>query len=339
MLTIDGSQGEGGGQVLRSALTLAMLTGKPFGIENLRAGRKKPGLLPQHLTAVQAAARIAQAHVAGAELGARSLTFSPNEVVPGRYEFAVGTAGSATLVLQTVLLPLVLAPSPSHLVFEGGTHNPFAPPFDFLQKTFLPLINRMGARVEAKLMRPGFYPAGGGKFEIVIQPTKKLLPLALLQSDPVLRRQAKVIISNLPRHIAEREARIIAEHMRLRPNAIEIAELQCGPGNVVMIEIANATLTEIFTAFGERGVRAETVAQRAVEKAQKYLAANVPVGEHLADQLLLPIAAAGEGSFLTLPLTLHTQTNLAVLQQFWEIEVRVEEANEQQVLVKIKREA
>lgn len=337
MLTLDGNQGEGGGQILRSALTLSMLTQKPFRLENIRAGRKKPGLLQQHLTAVQAAARIAQAHVLGAELGARALTFTPNEVAAGKYEFALGTAGSAMLVLQTVLLPLVLAPAASQLVLTGGTHNPFAPPFDFMQKTFLPLLHRMGAHVEAKLLRHGFYPAGGGKIEVRIQPTPTLAPLVLEDAGAVRKRFAKILISNLPRHIAEREARIIAERMPLRPHEIAIAEPHSGPGNVAMIEIERDALTEVFTSFGERGVAAETVAQRVVDEAQKYLAANVPVGEHLADQLLVPIAAAGAGSFLTLPLSSHAQTNLAVLKQFWEVEVEVEEVNERQTLVRMKR--
>ena len=335
MITLDGSQGEGGGQILRSALTLSMLTATPFRLTNIRAGRKKPGLLQQHLTAVQAAARVAQAQVLGAELGARELTFTPHAIVAGHFEFSVGTAGSATLVLQTVLLPLVLAASPSRLVLSGGTHNPFAPPFDFLQKTFLPLLHRMGANVEAKLLRPGFYPNGGGKFEVFIQPTKELLPLSLRAPGEVIQQCARVIVSQLPRHIAEREAKIIAQHMALRPSAIAIAEMQYGPGNVVMIEVARDALTEIFTAFGERGVAAEIVAQRVVHEARKYLEANVAVGEHLADQLLLPMAIAGAGSFLTMPLTLHTQTNIAVLKQFLQIEVEVEEVGAQQVLVRI----
>ncbi len=338
MLLIDGSQGEGGGQILRTALTLAMLTRTPFRVINIRASRKKPGLLQQHLTAVQAAARVSQAQVSGAELGAKELAFEPQESTGGFYEFAVGTAGSATLVLQTVLLPLVLASAPSQLVLSGGTHNPFAPPFDFLQKTFLPLINRMGAQVETKLLRPGFYPNGGGKFEVFIQPAKKLLPLVLNEPEMMKQHYARVLVSNLPRHIAEREAKTIAAQLPLPQNAIAVEELQYGPGNVVMIVVERELVTEVFTAFGQRGVPAEKVAQRAVAEAKKYLAANVPVGEHLADQLLLPMAIAGTGSFLTLPLTLHAQTNIEVLKQFIEIGVSVEEMNERQVLVRLKRE-
>ena len=170
MLTINGSQGEGGGQILRTALAMSLVTGKPFRIVRIRAGRKKPGLLRQHLTAVQAAAQIGQATVEGAAIGSQELTFTPGEIRPGEYRFAVGTAGSATLVLQAVLPALLTAPGLSVLTLEGGTHNPFAPPFDFLHRSYLPLVNRMGPTVEARLERPGFYPAGGGKFVVTVEP-------------------------------------------------------------------------------------------------------------------------------------------------------------------------
>lgn len=152
---------EGGGQILRTALSLSIVTGESFRIEKIRAGRKKPGLLRQHLTAVQAAAKISGAKIEGADLGSQQLTFKPGKVQPGDYSFAVGTAGSATLVLQTILPALIIGSKPSTLTLEGGTHNPHAPPFDFLQKTFLPILNKMGSKVSAKLERPGFYPAGG----------------------------------------------------------------------------------------------------------------------------------------------------------------------------------
>ena len=163
MLTIDGSVGEGGGQILRTALALALVTGTPFRIHAIRARRRKPGLLRQHLTAVNAAATVGGASTDGASLGSRELTFRPGRITPGEYRFAVGTAGSTGLVLQTVLPPLLLASGPSTVTVEGGTHNPGAPPFDFLARVFLPLLRRMGAHVEARLDRPGFYPAGGGQ--------------------------------------------------------------------------------------------------------------------------------------------------------------------------------
>jgi len=170
MIWIDGSFGEGGGQILRTALSLSLATGIPFRIENIRAGRKNTGLLRQHLTAVRAAAEIGSAEVEGATLGSSALTFSPGAVRAGEYRFAVGTAGSGTLVFQTILPALLRAPAPSRVIIEGGTHNEFAPPFDFLATTLLPLIRRMGARVSLTLERYGFYPAGGGRFVAVIEP-------------------------------------------------------------------------------------------------------------------------------------------------------------------------
>src|SRR5947207_15592691 len=164
MITIDGSQGEGGGQILRTSLALSLVTGQPFCMERIRVRRQKPGLLRQHLTAVEAAKTVGCAEVEGAEMNSQTLEFRPGPVTPGNYRFAVGTAGSATLVLQTVLPSLLTASGKSTLTLEGGTHNPLAPPFDFLVGSFMPLIRRMGATVELDLKAPGFFPAGGGRF-------------------------------------------------------------------------------------------------------------------------------------------------------------------------------
>lgn len=188
MIIIDGSIGEGGGQILRTALALSMVTGQPFRIENIRAGREKPGLLRQHLTAVNAAATICTATVDGAAIGSRELTFTPEKAKPGEYTFSIGSAGSTTLVLQTVLPALLTADGPSSLTLEGGTHNPHAPPIDFLERTFLPLINRMGPTVTVTLERAGFYPAGGGRVVVKIQPAAKLSSVHL----PVRRNQAAI---------------------------------------------------------------------------------------------------------------------------------------------------
>lgn len=203
-LIIDGSQGEGGGQVLRTSLALSMVTGRPFRIEGIRAGRANPGLLRQHLTGVRAAAEISGAKVQGAELGSKQLTFEPGEVRAGDYQFSIGTAGSTTLVLQTILPALLAAKGRSTMVLEGGTHNPAAPPFDFLQRVFLPLVNRMGPRVSVELERHGFFPAGGGCFRVVVDPVEKLQPLELLTRGEIRRRTCRVLLSNLPRTIAKR---------------------------------------------------------------------------------------------------------------------------------------
>lgn len=320
MLTIDGAQGEGGGQILRTALGLALVTGTPFRMERIRAGRPKPGLLRQHLTAVTAATAIGGAEVEGAALGSRELVFRPGTVRPGAYRFAVGTAGSACLVLQTVLPPLLVASAPTNLVLEGGTHNPYAPPYDFLARAFLPQLAAMGARVRATLDRPGFYPAGGGQITVTIEPTRALRPLTLLARGEIRRRHARAIVSNLPGNIARRELRMVQDKLGWPEETLETVELDGdaarGPGNVLLLEVESEHVTEVFTGFGEPNVRAETVALRAIDELREYLAVQAPVGPHLADQLLVPLALAGGGAFQTGALTRHATTNMAVIADF-----------------------
>ena len=323
MLTIDGSFREGGGQILRTALALSLVTARPFRIENIRAGRKNPGLLRQHLTAVNAATEISRAEVTGATIGSRELTFAPGSVVAGNYAFAVGTAGSTTLVLQTVLPSLLIAGGKSTLILQGGTHNPFAPPFDFLEKAFLPLVNRMGPQVVAELERPGFYPAGGGRMSVAIEPATALTRLDLPARGEVLGRRARAVVANLPVSIAERELKVIARKMSWPLESMKAESVQGspGPGNVVTIEIECEQVTEVFTGFGERGVRSEAVAEKAVQQARRYIGADVAVGEYLADQLLIPMAMAGGGSFTALPLSRHATTNMEVIGRFLDVAI------------------
>jgi RNA 3'-terminal phosphate cyclase (ATP) len=318
MVEIDGSFGEGGGQILRTALALSLVTGQPFRINNIRAGRKKPGLLRQHLTAVQAAVEIGSAQVSGASMGSPEVNFVPSGIRSGRFNFSIGTAGSTTLVLQTVLPALIVAGGPSTLVLEGGTHNPFAPPFDFLAKAFLPLLARMGADVRATMERPGFYPAGGGRLKFDVIPAPKLRALVLPERGEILRRAGRALIANLPANIADRELNVIRRKMSWGAGMLhkESMENSAGPGNIVIIEIESEHVTEVFTGFGERGLPAENVAEQAVRAARRYLAAEVPIGEYLADQLLLPMAIGGGGNFSTLPLSRHATTNLEVIHRF-----------------------
>jgi RNA 3'-terminal phosphate cyclase (ATP) len=331
VLTIDGSQGEGGGQVLRSSLALSLVTGRPFVIEKIRAARKKPGLMRQHLTAVLAAAEVGGAEVEGAALGSRRLVFRPDQVRAGDYTFHVGTAGSATLVLQTVLPALLIAEGESNLTLEGGTHNPMAPPLDFLTKSYLPLVNRLGPTVEAHLVRPGFYPAGGGEFTVHIQPAPQLGRLELLARGEITARRVRALVANLPRHIAERECRTIAQETGWDADCFTVEEIQGarGPGNVVMIELEAEHVTEVFTAFGRLGIRAEDVAKDALCQAEEYLAAGVPVGKHLADQLMLPLGigaylGSGGSVFRTMGLSLHSTTHIEILRRFLEISIPVD---------------
>ena len=347
MLLIDGSRGEGGGQILRTALALSLVTGTAFRIEKIRAGRPKPGLLRQHLTAVQAAAAVGDALVDRAEPGSRELVFRPRAARPGAYRFAVGTAGSAGLVLQTVLPPLLTAPGPSSLTLEGGTHNPWAPPFDFLARAFLPLLARMGASVRAEIQRYGFYPAGGGRFTVEVTPCRRLDPLTVLERGETKGRRVRAIVANLPPSIGHREVDVAVRKMGWSREEAEVLALRgergeapgaCaapGPGNVIVIEIESEHVAEVFTGFGEVGVRAEVVAERAVRQARDYLAARVPVGPYLADQLLLPLALAGDGAFRTMPLSGHSTTNIAVIREFLDVGVAVTPESEAQVLVTV----
>jgi RNA 3'-terminal phosphate cyclase (ATP) len=327
MITIDGSQGEGGGQILRTSLALSLVTGQPFRMERIRAKRQKPGLLKQHLTAVEAAKTVGCAEVEGASLSSQTLEFRPGPVTPGNYRFAVGTAGSATLVLQTVLPALLTSSGHSTLTLEGGTHNPMAPPFDFLEKCFMPLIHRMGPSVKLELRRHGFFPAGGGRFHARIEPAKQLSRLDLLERGSIRSRQARILVCKLPGHVAERELTVVREPLKWHPDecVVEAVPLPVGPGNAVVLAIEADHVTQVFTGFGERGRRAEAVAQSAVEAARVWLEAGVPVDEHLADQLLIPLVLAGGGSFRTTKPSLHTTTNAEVIQRFVTIPVRTEQ--------------
>ena len=319
LLHIDGAQGEGGGQVLRTALALSLCLGRPFRMINIRAGRKKPGLRPQHLTAVRAAAEIGRAKVEGDQPASQELCFQPGKLSPGKYQFTMLTAGSTILVLQTILPALLTALRHSHLLLEGGTHNPMAPPFDFFLHAFLPLLKRMGARVQTQLLQPGFYPAGGGRIRVDIDPVDTLKPLDLTARGRLLGIQARAIVSRLPEHIALRELDVIARELDLAEHCLT-SQVETGaksPGNVVWVAVHSEHVTEVFTGFGRRGVPAEAVADAVVQETRRYLqASSVAVAEYLADQLLLPLALAGKGSFTTLEPSRHTLTNIEVIQQF-----------------------
>jgi RNA 3'-terminal phosphate cyclase (ATP) len=323
-ITIDGSEGEGGGQILRTALALSLVTGRPFRIEAIRAGRQKPGLLRQHLTAVRAAADVSGARVSGAELGSRSLSFEPSPVRGGEYRFAVGTAGSATLVFQTILPALLLARERSRLTLEGGTHNPFAPPFDFLATTFLPVLRRMGASVDTTLETYGFYPAGGGRFTVDIEPCSTLRTLSLLDRGST-RVHARALVASLPENIAKRELAVVRERLGLDREVcrIECVHSSVGPGNVVMIVIESEAVIDVITGFGVKGVTSEKVASAACYEAEAYLATDAPVGVYLADQLLIPMALAGAGSYRTLAPSSHTLTNAGVIRRFLDVPIAV----------------
>jgi RNA 3'-terminal phosphate cyclase (ATP) len=323
MITIDGSQGEGGGQILRTALTLSMVTGKPFSIESIRAGRAKPGLMRQHLACVKAAAEISGADHDGAEVGSARLSFRPRQVRAGAYSFAIGTAGSTTLVLQTVMPALALLDAPSSITVTGGTHNMMAPSFDFLDLAFLPLMRRMGYDVHASLVRRGFYPAGGGEIQMTIGPRQAAGPLVLSEAGKRLRQEARTIVANLPFSIAQREAEAFCAAMNW-PQGSGLAREDAkapGPGNVLIASVVHENITEVFTGFGRQGVTAERVAGDLAAEVKAYLRAGAPMGEHLADQLLLPMALGAGGMYVTSRLTEHFRTNAQVIGMFMPVSI------------------
>ena len=328
LVRIDGAWGEGGGQILRTALALGAITGRPLlKLENIRAKRAKPGLMRQHLTALRAAAEISGADASGARIGATSIGFRPGSVRAGDYHFAVGTAGSATLVAQTVLPALLRATAPSRLVLEGGTHNPASPPFEFLARAFLPLLRRMGVEVDARLVHRGFYPAGGGRFELDVRPPPGLAPLRLLDRGAPAAHEAEAVIAHLPDGIAARELEVVAERLGW-PEARRTVlrdTTSPGPGNVLLLTLAFEAVSDVVTGFGMKGVGAESLARKAATQAERCLASPAAVGVHLADQLLLPMALAGAGAFTTLRPSRHTRTNIEVIQRFLEIPIRLEE--------------
>lgn len=337
-ITIDGSHGEGGGQIVRSSMALAVVTGKALRIDNIRSGRAKPGLKRQHLTAVRAAREICDGVLSGDQLESRFLHFEPGIIRPGEYRFSVGSAGSAMLVLQTVLPPLLTATGPSQLVLEGGTHNNWAPPFDFLKKTYLPLIERMGPRVEIVIEEHGFYPAGGGRVRVCITPSPALTGFELVDSGRRTAQRLRALVANLPDNIGQREVRRAARKLNWRLDNIAVESVRSpGPGNVVLAEIEHPEFTEVFMSVGRRGVPAEKVADDLVRSVRTYQKCGAPVGEFLADQILLPLGLSAAqdsncqvrrgGVFRTGPLSLHATTHIELLQKFLDVQIQVENSN------------
>ncbi len=318
MITIDGSEGEGGGQVLRYAAALSLLTGEPFTITKIRGGRAKPGLMRQHVTALEAAAAIGSAECSGLAVGSSDLTFRPGSVVPGEYHFAIGTAGSTALVVQTVLVPLMLADAPSRLVIKGGTHAASAPPFEFLARTLLPVLTRMGPRLSVSLERHGFYPRGGGRIVLDIAPAP-LTPIEYTARGAFKSGKVEALIAGIPFDIAERELKTARKVLADWPDdAFAPVQLPAdhGPGNALLITAECEHVTEVMSAFGQIGIPAERLAKTAAKRMAGYLASGAFAGPFLQDQLLLPFACAGAGAFTTVKLSEHTRTAAALIARF-----------------------
>ncbi|MDF1734881.1 MAG: RNA 3'-terminal phosphate cyclase [Minwuia sp.] len=339
MLTIDGSEGEGGGQMLRYAAALSLLTGEPFTIRNIRGGRARPGLMRQHVTALEAACAIGRAECSGLTVGTSEITFRPGRVTPGDYHFAVGTAGSTGLVLQTVLVPLLLADAPSRLVIDGGTHTLAAPPFEFIERTLLPVIARMGPQVDIRLERHGFFPRGGGRIIIDITPAP-LRPIECLDRGAFRQGTVKAIIAGIDPDIAVRE--LAAAHKVLAdwPEEAFVPQqlsADSGPGNALLIEAGFAHVTEIGSEFARLGLPAERLASNAAKRMAGYLGSDAFAGPHLQDQLLLPFAMAQGGAFTTVRLTEHSRTAAKLITRFTGTGFQVTTHENGSRLVEVKR--
>jgi RNA 3'-terminal phosphate cyclase (ATP) len=336
MLVIDGSYGEGGGQILRTSLTLAVLTEQPVRIERIRAGRRQPGLRPQHVTAVRAAAAVCDAHLEGDALGSETVTFTPGGPVrPGEYVFDVteaaegGSAGSVGLVIQTVLLPLALADGMSHLVVRGGTHVAWAPSVSYVEHVFLPTVARIGLHAEVNLEQWGFYPVGGGAAHVLIPGQgSSLQPMTMTERGDLVRVWGIAAVTNLPSHIPQRMANraqnvLAAQSIDARVEARRLRGAGPGAGISLFAQYEHAVAG--FTAYGRRGLPAEQVAEAACQDFLEHHRTGAPVDPHLADQLVLPMAlVTGESRLVTSQVTQHLLTNAWAVRQFLDCTVTVE---------------
>lgn len=329
MIIIDGTTGEGGGQILRTSLSLSMITGQPIQIKKIRGKRKKPGIMRQHLGCIKAAVRISNGYAEGAELGNDTLTFHPGPVQPGTYRFAIGSAGSSMLLFQTILPALIRLEEPTTIQLEGGTHNPLAPSWEFLKNSFLPQLRKMGCAVEANLEVPGFFPAGGGKWSATIYPTKQLIPIHLESPGKLIKRKAVLIYSDIPEFVKDRQIDLLRKELSWGPDHFNVVEYEATcPGNMISLQLQYDDASHVFDSLGERGRSSEKVIARAFNGMKKQIDSKTPVCRFLADQLLLPMALAGKGSYQTRKLSLHTKTNMEIIQEFLDVRFSVTQLKE-----------
>lgn len=326
MKIIDGSLGEGGGQIFRTSLSLSMCTSTPVKIINIRAGRKKSGLLRQHLACLRASKEICGATVRGDELGSQTVEFLPGIISHGKYSFAIGSAGSTSLLFQTILPALLCADDSSEVTLEGGTHNQSAPSYEFISKCFIPVLRSMNLTIEAHLERYGFYPNGGGLWTVIIHPMNNVKPLKLLQRGEAVSHKATALSAKIPTHVGERELQFIQKKCLWENNDLENKVVDSyGPGNLLSLQLTYQNITKIFDSVGQIGLSAERVADRCVRDMRRYTKINAAVDEYLCDQLLLPLVLGNGGTFRTLRPSLHTETNIAVIQQLTGCSIKVSE--------------
>lgn len=337
---LDGAIGEGGGQILRSALALSVITQKPFKIINIRAKRAKSGLMRQHLTAVKAAKTISNAQSIGDEINSQNIEFYPKEIQSGEFNFKVSTAGSALLVFQTILYPLLYAKAASQVRIEGGTHNAMAPTFDYINQIFLSHLNTLGAKVSGHLENYGFYPAGGGVCKFLIEPISHWKQKQFGLRGKTKKIKIVVLLANLPIRIAQREIDFLSKSLidyRVDSEIVELNNIS-GAANVIQVMIENEYGHELFVGFGEKRKRAEQVAQELLGEIKNYLEGDVLMGPYIADQLLIPMALSGSGGFLTTELSQHTITNIDIIKKILPVDIQAHKENSHyKIIVEDKR--
>jgi RNA 3'-terminal phosphate cyclase (ATP) len=323
---IDGSFGEGGGQVLRTSLTLAAITGKRLHIDRIRANRPKPGLAKQHLTCVEAICEVCGGKSKDAAVGSTALDFGPGEIRAGDYRFDIGSAGSASLVIQTVLPVLFFADKPSTVAVTGGTHNAWAPPYDFIKDSFLPAIAGAGFNADCRLTRYGFFPAGGGEIDFEIQPKQDEWSGGIDLCEAIVNPKisARIYTSKLPIHIADKQRKLLLG-TGLNFETIEHNEVtdSISAGNCVVICIKGENRTTVFTGFGSRGKPSEKVINEVVSEARDFLNSGAAIDHYLADQLLIYMAMKKSGRFITNELSKHLTTNMEVIRKFLAVDFTV----------------
>jgi RNA 3'-terminal phosphate cyclase (ATP) len=321
LISIDGAVGEGGGQILRTALALSTVTGQGFEITRIRAGRLRPGLRPQHLAAVRAAAFISNARVGGAFEGSPDLRFEPGAIGAGEFRFEIGTAGAVTLVAQTVLAPLATIDAASRVEIVGGTHVPASPGFHYIERHWLAIVERLGLRAKATLGRAGFYPKGGGEALFEVTPWTRPASLRLEERGSLVGLRGVSLAGRVKGDIAKRQrdaaASLLWEQKRFEAKW-DVIEVPSGsPGSFVMLEAVYENGRGAFGVVGERGMRAEAVGEKAARETLRFMEATGAVDGHAADQLVVPLVLArGGGLVSTSEVTKHLQTVVEVVSWF-----------------------
>lgn len=323
MIEIDGSYGEGGGQILRTAISLSCLFNKPFRIFNIRKGRKNPGLMPQHLTCVRAAQLLSGAHVNGDFKGSTDLTFSPQKVKGGDFFFDIGTAGSTLLVLQTLIPSLIFLKEKSTIILKGGTHVSHSPSFHYISEVFSPILERLGIIIRPIIKSYGFYPKGGGEVTAEIFPAKDIKPIKIVERGEILRLRGYSGVGNLPLHIAERQKKSVIEKIYSEAAGLPSVDIKIletpalGQGTFVFLKAESENSVSGFTSIGERGKRAEVVGEEAATSFLQYYLSNAAFDSHLPDQIVLYLSLCQSESVLSAScITEHLMTNLWVIGLF-----------------------